>query len=303
MANDADPKPEVGGVSGGRVPPENAVSDHAKPTGDENTTETPKCGEVTPASPLRQGPTFVEMVKSSVRPDEMYREEIVRSIFGEVGTVHEDFSCAVESRILLHGRMYVTGLFVCFYSNLFGFEKIIKIPFCHMHCITKEKTALFIPNAIAIITSKKEYIFRSFWDREDAYKTLRNCHRASQGLPPLNELGKPYSPRAPDQESDGGRTQQEQELDPAPAEAKGREGKDPLSMHQGTPARDGKDGRDRGDGREEAEARVGGGQDGGSSSNEGAGGVEENTSVAQGGVGEEQLGGEIPRQKSEAGST
>ena len=40
-----------------------------------------------------------------------------------------DFSCAVESRILLHGRMYVTDTFVCFYSNLFGFEKIIKIPF------------------------------------------------------------------------------------------------------------------------------------------------------------------------------
>lgn len=40
-----------------------------------------------------------------------------------------DFSCAVESRILLHGRMYVTHTFVCFYSNLFGFEKTIKIPF------------------------------------------------------------------------------------------------------------------------------------------------------------------------------
>lgn len=49
----------------------------------------------------------------------------------------------------------------------------------HMRCITKEKTALFIPNAIAIITSRKEYIFRSFWDREDAFRTLKNCHQAS----------------------------------------------------------------------------------------------------------------------------
>lgn len=55
----------------------------------------------------------------------------------------------------------------------------------HMRCITKEKTALFIPNAIAIITSRKEYIFRSFWDREDAFRTLKNCHQASlrQGSP------------------------------------------------------------------------------------------------------------------------
>ena len=34
-----------------------------------------------------------------------------------------DFSCAVESKILLHGRMYITDKFICFYSNFFGFEK------------------------------------------------------------------------------------------------------------------------------------------------------------------------------------
>lgn len=41
----------------------------------------------------------------------------------------------------------------------------IRIPYSHVTCITKENTALVIPNAIAIITHKKEYIFRSFWDR------------------------------------------------------------------------------------------------------------------------------------------
>lgn len=108
--------------------------------------------------------------------------------------VMTDFSCAVESKILLHGRMYVTQKFICFYSNLFGLEKKvqhtrpvhargfvgqecwrltatgpgatqIRIPYSHVTCITKENTALVIPNAIAIITHKKEYIFRSFWDR------------------------------------------------------------------------------------------------------------------------------------------
>lgn len=55
-------------------------------------------------------------------------------------------------------------------------------PKSHMRCITKEKTALFIPNAIAIITSKKEYIFRSFWDREDAFKTLKKCQQESNNI-------------------------------------------------------------------------------------------------------------------------
>ena len=55
--------------------------------------------------------------------------------------------------MLLHGRMYVTNNFLCFYSNLFGVEKKIRIPFSHITLITKENTALVIPNAIAITTS------------------------------------------------------------------------------------------------------------------------------------------------------
>lgn len=65
-----------------------------------------------------------------------------------------------------------------------------------MRCITKEKTALFIPNAIAIITSRKEYIFRSFWDREDAFRTLKMCHQASlrQGSAGEPSLGRGLLP-------------------------------------------------------------------------------------------------------------
>ena len=57
-----------------------------------------------------------------------WRDEIVRTIFGDVGAIRRDFSCAIERKILLHGRLYVTERFICFYSNLFGFEKKIKIP-------------------------------------------------------------------------------------------------------------------------------------------------------------------------------
>jgi hypothetical protein len=66
--------------------------------------------------------------------------EILKSIFGEVGELIDDYTCAVESNILLHGRMYVTPKFVCFYSNLFGLEKKIRIPYQHITTITKEMT-------------------------------------------------------------------------------------------------------------------------------------------------------------------
>ena len=60
----------------------------------------------------------------------------------------------METKVLLHGRMYVTNKFLCFYSNLFGVEKKIRIPYSHITLITKENTALVIPNAIAIATCK-----------------------------------------------------------------------------------------------------------------------------------------------------
>lgn len=37
-------------------------------------------------SALFKGPGLMERVQARVRPDEQYREEIVKSIFGEVGT-------------------------------------------------------------------------------------------------------------------------------------------------------------------------------------------------------------------------
>ena len=111
-----------------------------------------------------------------------WRDEIVRTIFGDVGAIRRDFSCAIERKILLHGRLYVTERFICFYSNLFGFEKKIKIPYSHITCITKEYTAVFIPNAIAVITARKEYVFRSFWDRDDCFDLLKSFHESFRGL-------------------------------------------------------------------------------------------------------------------------
>lgn len=72
-----------------------------------------------------------------------------------------DFTCAVESTVLLHGRMYITNRFICFYSNLFGLEKKIRIPYSHIRSITKENTAMVIPNAIAISTGLRFRVLAS----------------------------------------------------------------------------------------------------------------------------------------------
>ena len=98
-------------------------------------------------------------------------------VFGEgTGTIKADYSCAIERKILLQGRMYVTEKFVLFYSNLFGFEKKIKVPYTHLVSIERTNTAAVIPNAIVLRTAKNEYTFRSFWDREESLRCVVECY-------------------------------------------------------------------------------------------------------------------------------
>jgi len=123
-----------------------------------------------------------ELRGNNLMTDTISREDILRQIFGDVGDLIDDFSCAVESTVLLHGRMYVTNRFLCFYSNLFGLEKKIRIPYSHITVITKENTVLVIPNAIAITTYRKEYIFRSFWDRDECYRMLKDFINKYKGV-------------------------------------------------------------------------------------------------------------------------
>ena len=62
------------------------------------------------------------------------------------------FSCAVDSKILRHGRMYLTDKYLCFYSSIFSSEKKIRLPLCQIISISKENTVLVLRNAISVTT-------------------------------------------------------------------------------------------------------------------------------------------------------
>jgi hypothetical protein len=53
--------------------------------------------------------------------------------------------------------MYVTNRYLCFYSDLFGLDKKIKIPLSHIKAINKENTAMVIPNALNVTSCEKNY--------------------------------------------------------------------------------------------------------------------------------------------------
>ncbi|KAG0170655.1 hypothetical protein DFQ29_009165 [Apophysomyces sp. BC1021] len=65
----------------------------------------------------------------------------------------EDYGCALQKDILLHGRMYISEHHISFYSNIFGYVTNLLIAFSDIIDIKKRATAFFIPNAILITTT------------------------------------------------------------------------------------------------------------------------------------------------------
>ncbi|KAL3699206.1 hypothetical protein R1sor_017228 [Riccia sorocarpa] len=84
----------------------------------------------------------------------------------------EDFNCALQKKILLQGHMYLFDQYVCFYSNIFGYEKRKVIPLKDVTSVRKAKTAGMFPNAIEITGWGKKHFFASFLSRDEAFRLI-----------------------------------------------------------------------------------------------------------------------------------
>ena len=52
--------------------------------------------------------------------------------------IDDEFSCAISKDILLHGRMYIAPLYLCFYSKIFSHRTMEVIPFQYVTAIEKK---------------------------------------------------------------------------------------------------------------------------------------------------------------------
>ncbi|PRQ57401.1 putative GRAM domain-containing protein [Rosa chinensis] len=86
----------------------------------------------------------------------------------------EDFNCAFQENILIQGHMYLFVHYICFYSNIFGYETKKIIPFQEVTCVKRAKTAGIFPNAIEIFVGDKKYFFASFLSRDEAYRIIND---------------------------------------------------------------------------------------------------------------------------------
>ncbi|KAJ8304717.1 hypothetical protein KUTeg_018300 [Tegillarca granosa] len=96
--------------------------------------------------------------------------------------LNTDFSCAFLGDILLQGSLYVSENWFCFHSKLPGRGRLLEIPMEKVISITREKTALIIPNAIGFQTAEEKYVFGSFISRDSTYKFLVSQWKKSQKL-------------------------------------------------------------------------------------------------------------------------
>jgi len=129
---------------------------------------------LTSGSGSGSGRVAEEESDTEVRSHERTRQKKFCKYFKELQGefVTERIGCAFVGDILLQGHLYVTDNYLAFHSNVFGYVTKFAIPLSSVRSITKEKTAMIIPNAVAVSTGEEKYMFTSFLYRDHAYGVM-----------------------------------------------------------------------------------------------------------------------------------
>ncbi len=100
--------------------------------------------------------------------------------------VLEDYSCAIQDKLLLHGRLYITKELLCFYSKLFGVETRRIVPFSRVLEVRKTRLGGLLPSIEVRVRVKAageaKIVFTSFFGinnscRNDALELCIALHR------------------------------------------------------------------------------------------------------------------------------
>mmetsp|Transcript_11395 Transcript_11395/g.22356 ORF Transcript_11395/g.22356 Transcript_11395/m.22356 type:complete len:401 (-) Transcript_11395:768-1970(-) len=106
-------------------------------------------------------------------------QQVVRYLFSlpDEEDVLDDFSCALKRKISIHGRLFCTDNYLCFYANILGFKTKQVIPFKEVVSIKKHKG---MSNTIEIAcTNGKSYFLNSFIRAQDAFQFIYSLWRNS----------------------------------------------------------------------------------------------------------------------------
>ncbi|XP_040575774.1 protein Aster-B isoform X3 [Lepeophtheirus salmonis] len=90
------------------------------------------------------------------------------------------YSCAIQKDILVHGRLYFTKKYLCFYAKILNWETQLELAWKDVVSISREKTAYVIPNAISIYTDNEKHFFASFASRERTFFILEKIWESAK---------------------------------------------------------------------------------------------------------------------------
>nr|KJB24885.1 hypothetical protein B456_004G166100 [Gossypium raimondii] len=146
------------------------VSDSSTSPNDSSPTHTPDRNDASNASP---NPSYKDV---DIQSQSALRSEEYRQLFRlpPEEFLVQDFNCAFQESILLQGHMYLFVHYICFYSNIFGFETKKVIAFNEITSVNRAKTAGIFPNAIEIFAGGRRYFFASFLSRDEAFKIIND---------------------------------------------------------------------------------------------------------------------------------
>ncbi|CAF5175594.1 unnamed protein product, partial [Rotaria magnacalcarata] len=76
------------------------------------------------------------------------------------------YPCAWRKDIFMHGKMFLSVNYVCFYACFLKWSESLCIAYKDIISITREKSAKVVPNAIKLRTKNQEHFVASYIPRE-----------------------------------------------------------------------------------------------------------------------------------------
>ncbi|CAF3313388.1 unnamed protein product [Rotaria socialis] len=97
------------------------------------------------------------------------RDEDFKLIFNDLPSSEQliiAYPCAWRKDIFMHGKMFLSVNYVCFYACFLKWNESLCIAFKDIISITREKSAKVVPNAIKLRTKNEEHLVASYIPRE-----------------------------------------------------------------------------------------------------------------------------------------
>ncbi|XP_055891634.1 GRAM domain-containing protein 2B-like isoform X1 [Biomphalaria glabrata] len=174
-------------TSGNKSDGRRLISRNMSTVGSETPTQK-MCPSPSPKSPAKKTPELSDVPGNINKSRNKRFHKLFKSAPVEEYPI-ESFSCAFKGDILLHGQLYASHNWLCFYSKIKARGRCIEIPLNKVISITREKLALIIPNAIGIQVADHKYVFGSFMSRDSTYKKLVTLWKLNQEMMGSETLG------------------------------------------------------------------------------------------------------------------